>query len=148
MSFFALDEWLCYRCWTDVLGQTPITHGSVNAVKPRLRAAVFVNLVAMRSAMSRHRNGLVSLTDENQTLLKRANYILHCALNSCLIRFVVDVDPIFCVPFTLLWISGLARAAIDNDQMLWKIRPKHHQYLGVNMCEPYSAGVWLTRLKV
>ena len=51
-------------------------------IELRLRASIFVNLVAMRSAMSRHRNGLVCLTPENLSLIKRANYILHCAINS------------------------------------------------------------------
>lgn len=47
--------------------------------------------------MSRHRNGLVSLTEQNLILLKRANYILHCAINSCLIGYVflLLVDLIF-----------------------------------------------------
>lgn len=50
----------------------------------RLRAAVFVNLVAMRSCVSRSRNVSCILTPQNLSILQRANFLLHSALNSCL----------------------------------------------------------------
>ncbi len=50
--------------------------------KLRLRAAVFVNLVAMRSAMARSRNGFVTLKEQHVSLLQRSNYLLRSALNS------------------------------------------------------------------
>ena len=51
----------------------------------RLRAAVFVNLVGMRRAMSSSKgNGLVSLSPHNLTCLQRANYLFHSAHNWCL----------------------------------------------------------------
>ena len=51
---------------------------------PRLRAAVFVNLVAMRAAMSDSSNTGVKLTDSNLQMLQRANYLFHSAHNWCL----------------------------------------------------------------
>ena len=50
----------------------------------RLRAAVFVNLVAMRAAMSDSSNTGVKLTDSNLQMLQRANYLFHSAHNWCL----------------------------------------------------------------
>ena len=51
----------------------------------RLRAAVFVNLVAMREAVSLHGgNGLCTLSDFNLRKLQQANYLYHAALNGCL----------------------------------------------------------------
>jgi hypothetical protein len=47
----------------------------------RLRAAVFVNLVAMRAAMSDSSNTGVKLTDSNLQMLQRANYLFHSAHN-------------------------------------------------------------------
>ena len=53
-------------------------------VTVRLRAAVFVNLVAMRSCMSTSRNSGTGciLSGENLSVLVRANYLFHSAFNS------------------------------------------------------------------
>ena len=48
---------------------------------PRLRAAVFVNLVGMRRALSSPQNGYLDLTPANLAALQRANYLFHCAHN-------------------------------------------------------------------
>ena len=48
----------------------------------RLRAAVFVNLVAMRGFMSDADNGHITLSPNNLLGLQRANYLFHAALNS------------------------------------------------------------------
>lgn len=62
--------------------QDMLLNGACDADWVRLRAALFVNLVAMRSCMNRSRNNLVTLTEENRVLLQRANYLFHCAHNS------------------------------------------------------------------
>ena len=50
---------------------------------PRLRAAVFVNLVTMRSCMAKDRNPLACvMSDENKSILRRANFLLHSAHSS------------------------------------------------------------------
>ena len=48
----------------------------------RLRAAVFVNLVAMRGFMSDADNGHITLSPNNLLGLQRANYLFHTALNN------------------------------------------------------------------
>lgn len=48
----------------------------------RLRAAVFVNVVAMRGFMSDTGNGHITLSPNNLLGLQRANYLFHAALNS------------------------------------------------------------------
>jgi hypothetical protein len=48
----------------------------------RLRAAVFVNVVAMRGFMSDADNGHITLSPNNLLGLQRANYLFHAALNS------------------------------------------------------------------
>ena len=48
----------------------------------RLRAAVFVNLVDMRDAMSMHRgNRFCTLSPQNLAKLQQANYLFHSAVN-------------------------------------------------------------------
>lgn len=97
----------------------------------------------MRSSMSRGRNGLVSLSPGNLSVLQRGNYLLHSAVNSFL-RLngtVLRIAGIRCMVSFLIWwfdtcmcgfcFWGLARNAIDNGKLLWKIRPKHHQPLGL-----------------
>ncbi|CAL1127365.1 unnamed protein product [Cladocopium goreaui] len=68
-----------------------------------LRAAVFVNLVAMRAAMSDSSNTGVKLTDSNLQMLQRANYLFHSAHN---------------------W---LATEALEKENLLWRTRPKYHK---------------------
>ena len=54
----------------------------------RLRAAIFVNLVAMRSCMARGRNPeQFILSKENHSLLVRANFLLHAAHAGVLVAF-------------------------------------------------------------
>ena len=48
----------------------------------RLRAALFVNLVAMRRAMKHPSNGHVTMAAENLATLQRANWLFHAAHNS------------------------------------------------------------------
>jgi hypothetical protein len=48
----------------------------------RLRAAVFVNVVAMRGFMSDADNGHITLSPNNLLGLQRANYLFHAALNA------------------------------------------------------------------
>lgn len=68
----------------------------VHTVPLRLRAAVFVNLVAMRRALSCSTNSFLSLTPANLSTLQRANYLFHAAHNSysvdvccfCLLHFL------------------------------------------------------------
>ena len=50
--------------------------------RPRLRASLFVNLVAMRSCLSKDRNPGALLTPENRSILVRSNFLLHSA-HSC-----------------------------------------------------------------
>ncbi|CAL1132352.1 unnamed protein product [Cladocopium goreaui] len=69
----------------------------------QLRAAVFVNLVAMRAAMSDSSNTGVKLTDSNLQMLQRANYLFHSAHN---------------------W---LATEALEKENLLWRTRPKYHK---------------------
>ncbi|CAJ1459451.1 unnamed protein product [Effrenium voratum] len=66
----------------------------------QLRAAIFVNLAAMRRILSQE--GVI-MTPAALKDLERANYLYHAALN------------------------GVARACIDNDKLLYKIRPKGHK---------------------
>lgn len=47
----------------------------------RMRAAVFVNLVMMRRAMSSRENGHLSLSPRNLDVLRKANYLFHSAHN-------------------------------------------------------------------
>lgn len=57
----------------------------------RLRASVFINLVAMRSFMSDSRNSKIRLTEENLEGLQRACYLFHSAHTSALGQIVVAV---------------------------------------------------------
>ena len=50
----------------------------------RLRAAVFVNFVAMRQFMSNSDNGVCTLSAKNLRGLQQANYLYHAAINSFL----------------------------------------------------------------
>ena len=45
----------------------------------RMRASLFVNLVAMRSALSSRTNPPVHLTDANLRLLQKSVYLFHSA---------------------------------------------------------------------
>lgn len=56
----------------------------VNYHCPRIRASLFVNLVAMREFMSSKSNGVVTMSAANLHGLRRANYLFHAALNSYL----------------------------------------------------------------
>lgn len=47
----------------------------------RLRAAVFVNLVAMRESMNKRANPFCLLSAQNLSILKRANFLYHAAFN-------------------------------------------------------------------
>lgn len=70
----------------------------------RLRAAVFVNLVRMRRAMSSSKgNGLVSLSPHNLTCLQRANYLFHSAHNWCL-----EVKFDFCNGVCVWYVFGIS----------------------------------------
>ena len=57
-------------------------HITVSLLILRLRASIFVNLVAMRSAVGKGRNDWCVLKPQNLSLLQRANFLLHSALNS------------------------------------------------------------------
>ena len=51
-------------------------------IHTRLRAAVFINLVRMRNAISlKNDNSHCTLTSENLRKLQQANYLYHSALN-------------------------------------------------------------------
>ena len=54
----------------------------VGGCQLRLRAALLVNLVAMRHVVSRHRNHSCVMSPENLSTLQRANFLMHSALNS------------------------------------------------------------------
>ena len=55
------------------------------SAEPRLRAAVFVNLVAMRKCMATRNNEVKQLmSTEDLKVLERANFLYHCAHNSIL----------------------------------------------------------------
>ena len=59
----------------------------------RLRAAIFVNLVAMRASMSRKRNpGRLLMSPENLRILQSACFLYHCAHNSFLTHLCGHVD--------------------------------------------------------
>lgn len=50
----------------------------------RLRASLFVNLVAMRECMGKHRNKWRGLLDVNNIeTLRNANFLFHAAFNRC-----------------------------------------------------------------
>ena len=52
----------------------------------RLRAALFINLVDMRDALSVHRgNTFCTLSPENLSKLQRANDLFHSALNGAML---------------------------------------------------------------
>ncbi|CAL1137508.1 unnamed protein product [Cladocopium goreaui] len=70
-------------------------------IHAQLRAAVFVNAVAIRQAVSLQ-HGIV-LPPESLQKLQTANYLFHSALNS------------------------LAQEAVAEGRLLWKIRPKLHK---------------------
>ena len=97
---------------------------------PRLRAAVFVNLVGMRTALSDYMGPVMpednirrlgdpwaahectcldhvcySVDPMSNCLTKEACYLFHCALNA------------------------LAAEALLEEKLLWKIRPKVHRFL-------------------
>ena len=108
-----------------------------NCFKPRMRAAVFINAVAIREAVSL-KHGLI-LTKECRDKLCTANYLFHSALNCHFVR-ILDLQLCF---EELLWESvdhsimkckhwgtsnqGLACEAISKGKLLWKIRPKIHK---------------------
>ena len=46
-----------------------------------MRAAVFVNLVAMHKAMDAHDNGHLKMSRHNLEILQKANYLFHSAHN-------------------------------------------------------------------
>ena len=115
--------------------------------KSRLRAAIFVNLVAMRKALSCPSNGVTALTDSNLTILQRANYLFHAAHNRPLAFDCVCgmglclVGPHMCFGWMLMSvpvchfntchvIQGLVAESIQKGELLWKTRPKYHKLLG------------------
>ena len=57
----------------------------------RLRAAVFINLVRMREAISLHRgNHCCTLSQNNILKLQEANFLYHSALNSLTLKMVMN----------------------------------------------------------
>lgn len=77
-----------------------IAAASPDSEHAQLGAAVFVNLVLMRKAMS----GVgILMPDENLRQLRSANYLFHASLNS------------------------LAHSAVQSGNIRWKIRPKLHK---------------------
>ena len=103
----------------------------------RMRAAVFINAVAIREAVSLKYGPL--LPQQCVQKLQTANYLFHAALN-CNLAFVC-----FCT--LLSWMlcrlhalgiiqycrhamvfSGLACEAISAGILRWKIRPKLHKF--------------------
>ncbi|CAJ1355341.1 unnamed protein product, partial [Effrenium voratum] len=126
-SYQALDAWvvwhpgtLHHRCSTRIMALLrrigklvglqllPLRAEALielTATNVPLRAAVFVNLDAMRQAVSLKQNPTGLLAPKNREALQQANYLFHCAFNS------------------------LAQEAIREERLLWKIRPKHHKRL-------------------
>lgn len=88
-------------------------------VSLRLRAAVFVNLVAMRRALSCPTNSFLSLTLANLSVLQRANYLFHSAHNS------YSADVFFFVRlFQVCWIFCLLDLlGVIAISMLGVLRP-------------------------
>ena len=86
------SQWACWVALTDIwrflvwmLRDVPsFVFFGVNYHYPRIRASLFVNLVAMREFMSSKSNGVVSMSAANLHGLRRANYLFHAALNSYL----------------------------------------------------------------
>ena len=101
----------------------------------RLRAAVFINLVHMREAISLKNNNFCTLSITNLQKLQRANYLYHCALNRVSVQKIHDT----CVHTGMqasmhCGSQGLADEAINNSQLLWKLRSKLHKWLGCRNC--------------
>ena len=86
------SQWACWVALTDIwkflvwmLRDVPrFVFFGVNYHCPRIRASLFVNLVAMREFMSSKSNGVVTMSAANLHGLRRANYLFHAALNSYL----------------------------------------------------------------
>lgn len=98
----------------------------------RLRASLFVNLVAMRSCMSRRRNAVgFLLSEHNLAVLQRCNFLMHCAHAGSLANQISYSVCEFHMQGCIFLNQGLAREAIENGDLLWKIRPKHHQFPGM-----------------
>lgn len=93
----------------------------------RLRAAVFVNLVAMRDAISNSRNDGPVMCPQNIQTLQNASFLWHSARNCLALGWV---DSTSC-DGVLFFSQGLALEAIQSEKLLWKIRPKHHKCLGM-----------------
>ena len=126
---------LCLLC-----SSFAISPSNVSMHQPRLRAAVFVNLTAMREYMSGPANS-IALTPENLAGLQKANFLYHSALNSHMAKTMLvyrcsshdfhEICSLMCKPVQICWsFQGLALEAINAGKLLWKVRPKGHKLLG------------------
>ena len=76
---------------------------------PRLRAAVFINLVGMRRALNSPLNGHLDLTPANLAALQRANYLFHSAHNWSLSKW-----------FLIQWCSDWCSKFLGQERMSTK----------------------------
>lgn len=98
-----------------------------HAAISRLRAAIFVNLVAMREAITLRQGPI--LTNANLSKLQTANYLFQSALNSFLFGITMACA-VYQLTIYIIYIApGLALEAIQNKKLLWKLRPKLHKLL-------------------
>lgn len=86
LCFFSSNQCLCvhvcmYRCSLDPF------YIENSGDQLRIRASVFINLVAMRSCISRSRNTSCILEPSNVSVLNRSNFLVHCALNCYLVHW-------------------------------------------------------------
>ena len=113
------------------------------ALALRLRAAIFVNLVSMREAVSL-RHGFI-LPPQMVKKLRTSSYLFHSALN-CAEAALYPEFGVSCL------CSGLAAEAIAFGTCRWKLRPKLHKPLvcrdvwrgiGLLLCLHLSSRAWV-----
>ena len=95
----------------------------------RLRAAVFVNLVAMRDAMSLSNNPTTLLTKPNLEQLRKACFLFHAAYNRSMAKNMRMTPVLRAACASMVGAAGLATTALAAGKLLWKIRPKYHKWL-------------------
>ena len=74
----------------------------------------------MREAISLGQNPGVVLEKRNVKKLQSAAYLWHSAFNRLMLLKATKLVP-----------SGLAVESIERGEMLWKLRPKCHKFLGL-----------------
>ena len=110
-------------------------------MEPRLRAAVFVNLVGMRKAMNEVPGPVLS---EEHTPASRVLNFAQCSLRYIILqsknehiapkrlytydKFQFDPSKECCYLYHCAF-NSLATEAIEHGKLLWKIRPKYHRTL-------------------